>query len=111
VNTDNSNAPWGHIGSPDWKGPGWYLITGKAGNRIPESTPGINHCGTQASGWLNGKHPAVPGQQQDMTVCFDWESNACWQSTTATVRNCGGYFLYKLPTPPAYILRYCGVQI
>jgi len=93
--------------SPDWKGPGWYRITEPAGSRIPEYSPGQLHCGTHASGWLNGTHPAVPGQQQDMKVCFNWSGNACMWSINVVVRNCGGYFVYKLPDTPVCYLRYC----
>ena len=95
--------------SPDWKGPGWYRITEPAGSRIPEFAPKWGYCGTATTGWLNGTHPAVPGQQKDMSVCFNWVNSACEWNTTATVRNCGGYFLYKLPNTPSCYLRYCAV--
>jgi hypothetical protein len=32
--------------SPDWQGPGNYRIMSSAGSRLPESTPGYDHCGT-----------------------------------------------------------------
>ena len=46
--------------SPDWHGPGWYRLGMPAGNTILEEPVEDSHCNTQATGWLNGNHPA-PG--------------------------------------------------
>ena len=64
--------------SPDWKGPGWYRITGAAGTRIPEQSPGDIHCGTAATGWMRGVHPSTPGDQLVATVCFDGAGYNCY---------------------------------
>ena len=97
--------------TPDWRGPGWYRFTGAAGSRMPEQPPGTFHCGANTPGWLNGKHPVVPGQQVQITVCFQDSLGACgsgsW-SSIATVLNCGEYFLYRLQNVPACGAVYCG---
>ena len=93
---------------------GWYRFTGSAGERMPESTPGIYACGTHATGWLSdgyggsGSHPAA-GVSQSMTVCFDWSSDTCMWSSSVTVTNCNGeYYVYYISGTPACSLVYCG---
>ena len=95
--------------SPDWKGSGWYRVTGEAGTRIPEKSPGIEHCGTYAVGWMRGVHPSTPGDQVVATVCFDVGfAGDCFVSANTTVINCGDFFLYDLPEKPYCYYRYCG---
>ena len=95
--------------SPDWKGPGWYRLTGAAGTRIPEKTPGYLHCSTYAPGWLRGVHPSTPGDQVVATICFDGGSYGdCYESVNTTVIHCGDFYLYDLPVIPDCLLRYCG---
>ena len=93
--------------SPTWKGSGWYRFTGKAGTMMPEKSPGTDHCGTGAPGWVNGRHPATPGEEIQVQICFEW-GIICWRSTNATIRNCGNYFLYNLPETPDCDSAYCG---
>ena len=39
--------------SNDWRGKGWYRITGQAGSKLADSRVGPNHCGTAATGiWM-----------------------------------------------------------
>ena len=87
---------------------GWYRLEGKAGNQMPESCVKMRRCGTHAPGWLRGKHPAVADGAVQRQVCFHWESGCCQWSTNITVRNCGGFYVYKLTETPACRLRYCG---
>lgn len=95
----------------EWAGTGWYRITGDAGNQIPESSPSIYSCGTDAPGWLNGTHPDVEDGAVPMQVCFNWSGNQCRWAASIEVVNCGGFFLYHLPDTPVCSLRYCGVDI
>ena len=99
--------------SPDWKGPGWYRVTGAAGTRILEEVSGpIGDCGTAVPGWIKGAHPSTPGAQAVLTVCFEFSSdNPCLMSVNTTVINCGDYYLYDLPQTPDCPLRYCGSQV
>ena len=96
--------------SPDWKGSGWYRLTGAAGSKIPEKAPGYGHCGTHAVGWMRGVHPSTPGAKVVATICFDYGGTTgdCYKPVNITVINCGIYYLYDLPHAPDCFLRYCG---
>ena len=94
--------------SPDWHGPNWYRFEYPAGKRMPQHVVDKRHCGTLASGWLNGTHPTNIGQSVDRIVCFHWSSNTCYEQSLIKIRNCGHFFLYYLPNVPACNNRYCG---
>jgi hypothetical protein len=82
-----------------------------AGTRIPESPPGIFHCGTGATGWLSGDHPTSPGASNDAKFCFDDGVNGdCYESTQGKVTNCGSYFVYYLENTPQCYRRYCATN-
>jgi len=66
------------------------------------------HCATAWPGWLNGTHPSVAEGAVQRTVCFGRHFSCCYFSTNITVRNCGGFYVYKLVPPPSCNLRYCG---
>ena len=87
---------------------GWYRFGGGAGNQMPKSCVAMYHCGTAMPGWLNGSHPAVADGAVQRTVCFNAANNCCYHSTNITVRNCGGFYVYRLKQPPTCHLRYCG---
>ena len=87
---------------------GWYRFSGQAGNQMPESCVPMRRCGTHAPGWLNGSHPSVADGIVRRKVCFHWSNRCCLWSTYINVRNCGGFYVYKLNRPPACHLRYCG---
>ena len=98
--------------SPEWEGPAWYRFTMPAGTRIPESPPGLNHCGTYVTGWLSVVHPTSPGAfNNNAKFCFDdGSSNDCKYSTQGKVTNCGSYFVYYLENAPACRFRYCATN-
>ena len=84
--------------------------------RIPESPPGMNQCGTWATGWMRGSHPIVAGQTHEkVTFCFDgrgWGSYTdCEWSTQGKVTHCGEYFVYYLENVPKCSFRYCALII
>ena len=85
-------------------------MAGEAGTRIPEQSPGTFHCGTEYSGWMRGVHPATPGDQVLVDLCFDaGKYGECFLTLkNITVINCGDFFLYDLPETPGCWLRYCG---
>ena len=102
----------GYFTSPDWKGPGWYRLTGAAGTRIPEKAPGLDQCGTYAPGWMRGVHPSTPGEQAVATICFDTGSvGNCHKPVNIAVIHCGDFYLYNLPVTPDCFLRYCGSKV
>ena len=99
--------------SPDWKGPGWYRMMGKAGTQLPEHDVEPRHCGTFATGWLSGIHPTAVGEIVDRTVCFHSSGidDSCRYQTQIQVINCGNFYLYNLRDMTEDIkrcdLRYC----
>ena len=78
-----------------------------AGTQMPEYVVDPKHCGTHASGWLNGTHPTNIGVAVDSTVCFHWSSSPCYWSSDIQIMNCETYFLYYLPNTETCRLRYC----
>ena len=93
--------------SPDWRGPGWYRIMGPAGTQLPEEIVEMYHCGTSATGWLNGTHRIVFNEIVDRQVCFSIHEEPCRYQSAIQVLNCGDFFLYNLESTPTCILRYC----
>jgi hypothetical protein len=86
----------------------WYRLTSSTGfDFMPESPPGEWLCGTHATGWLNGVHPAAGAEPVASSVCFDWYGHCQW-STPVNVVQCSGFFLYQFTSGvPACSLRIC----
>ena len=78
---------------------------------MPEYVVAPVHCGTVASGWLNGNHPTLFGDVVQRKVCFNYNSNACSWQTDIYIIKCGYggfyYYLYYLNDTPNCYLRYC----
>ena len=93
---------------------GWYRFGGSAGDHMADSCIPRSHCGTDMPGWLNGSHPTVADGAVNRSVCFSaacpLPDRCCYNSANITVRNCGGFFVYKLKRPPSCKnkARYCG---
>ena len=90
--------------------PKWYRFSGAAGTMMPTSPVPIRYCGTHAPGWMNGKHPSKNEGAVSRKVCFHWSNNVCLWNIQITVRNCGSFYVYKLPRTPNCSLRYCGTS-
>ena len=88
--------------------PGWYRFQEAAGDRIPDKCVPENHCGTLRPGWLSGNHPTFDEGVVTRRVCYHYSKNCCKWTNNIAVKNCGGYFVYKLKRPPRRYLRYCG---
>ena len=89
---------------------GWYRFVGAAGTKMPTTRVPAYRCGTDWSGWLDGAHPTVEDGVVKKTVCFSDRSTGCKYPKYISVRNCGSYFIYKLPKPPGCPSRYCGTD-
>lgn len=96
--------------SDNWKGPGWYRLLSPAGSRIPEAPPGLGHCTTKATGWVNQTHPIGTNELVDATFCFNFRSDICKWKTEGKIKNCGDFFVYYLVDTPWCNLRYCGTD-
>ena len=98
--------------SPQWRGEGWYRFTGAAGTKMATKSEVTRDgaCVTGASGHLDtNTHPdLLSGQSQDQKVCFYYHGTQCWRSTTVTIQECEGFYIYKLPNTPLCYNRYCG---
>ena len=86
----------------------WYRFVGAAGTQMPEYDPDEYGCGTHAAGWLDGVHPATPGETVTQPVCYSWTPGPCWQTNDIEITNCGGYYVYQLYRPLSCSYRYCG---
>ena len=75
---------------------------------MPSSCPPKRRCGTHAPGWLNGSHPSVADGAVQRQVCYHWSSGCCQWQNDIQVRNCGGFYVYKLKPTRFCSLRYCG---
>ncbi|XP_078348187.1 uncharacterized protein LOC144633234 isoform X3 [Oculina patagonica] len=88
--------------------PAWYRFTDAAGTRMPTSPVAKHHCGTHAPGWMNGQHPSKDDGVVKRKVCFHWNNNVCQWNIEISVRNCGAFYVYRLPRTSNCHLRYCG---
>ena len=89
---------------------GWYKMEGPAGTKLPEEIIADQHCGTYATGWLNGDHPTTLNEIVDREVCFSYQNgsqNPCPRKTQIQIINCGDFYLYNLDDTPLCFLRYC----
>ena len=93
--------------SEDWKGRGWYRITGGAGTQLADFVVDKDHCGTGGTGWMEGGHPTVSQGEVTRTVNFAFtNSKRAWQ-TRIRVINCHTHFVYYLEQAPSCTLGYC----
>ena len=71
----------------------------------------MRHCGARYPGWLSGGHPSVSDGAVLRKVCFTGNRGCCHYSTFISVRNCNGFYVYKLSTVVQYYYqceyRYC----
>ena len=84
---------------------------------MPTQVVPINHCGTHATGWLSGRHPALGQGAVQRSACFHWAGRdrrrrrfdrPCMWSLNIRVESYGAFFVYELPPTPTCSLRYCG---
>jgi len=92
--------------SSDWRGKGWYRITGQAGSKLVDSPVNPSHCGTLATGWLSGGHPTVAQGEVSRTVKFEWTDKK-QRKADIKVINCSTHYVYYLVEPGACFLGYC----
>ena len=90
---------------------GWYRFVGEAGTQMADTCVKWRHCGALYPGWLSGGHPSVSDGAVLRKVCFTRSADCCYYSTFISVRNCDGFYIYKLsPVVPYYYhcyYRYC----
>jgi len=112
INLQDYGEKTNPIKMADWNGRGWYRFTGEAGDKMAESFPGYNKCGTKNPAYLlvNRKNKLpLKGRGKSMEVCrsYKYYDDSCKYKDSTTVMNCGDYFLYKLGGLVSDV--YCGV--
>ncbi|CAF3014499.1 unnamed protein product [Rotaria sp. Silwood2] len=63
----------------------------------------------RCTGWYDGTMPSSTGQVLNGTACFTWYTSICRFSSSISVANCGSFYIYYLPPPPACMMRYCTI--
>merc|ERR1711963_242642 len=99
---------WSHM-LADWKGAGWYRVTGGAGTRLADTQVPQGHCGTYCSGSLTGVHPTVAQGEVTRYVNFHCNGKTAFATNTIRVLNCGAYYVYHLENVPGCQEGYCTV--
>ena len=89
--------------------PVWIRFIGTGGSTLPLTTPGLNICGSQGTGWYDGDMPSSSGEIVNGTACFTWTGSVCRYSVSMSVANCASFYIYLLPPPPACMMRYCTI--
>jgi len=86
----------------------WIRFMGIGGTIMPLTSPGWNHCGAFSSGWFNDSLPSTIGTIVDGDVCFDLlYAGSCDLHYSASVVNCGSFYVYFLPPVIICNSRYC----
>ena len=117
-NVDDCNGNWccdknSHAcKTPDWKGPGWYRVTGQAGSKLRTRGTGVNKtCGTVWGGYLSSGEQELPRSGEGevtRTVFFDGGSYSKHDPTDIKITNCNDeYFVYYLPNVSTCYSTYC----
>ncbi len=89
----------------------WYRFTGGAGTMLPTYCIPKYSCNTIGTAWISdGDHPTAAYELVSRTVCMHSHSSCCQTSYPVEIRNCSGYYVYKLKRPPDMRYRYCGVN-
>ena len=92
---------------------GWFTYNGSAGTRMATTCVPAEHCGTLVPGWLAGNHPSVDEGLVVRSVCLSKSQVCCMTSVSVLVRNCSGFFVYKLDVNAglSFTFRVCGAGI
>ncbi|XP_063416475.1 uromodulin-like [Mytilus trossulus] len=87
---------------------GWYRVTSGAGEEMPtECIHGGFRCGTAHPIWMNDTFPEAH-QIKNVTACAaDYNTDCCISSYDIQVKNCSGYYVYKLVPTTSCPQAYC----
>ena len=92
----------------------WYRFFSVAGGEMPTTKPNLNRCGTYIPIWMNGSHPAINDGIVPRKACANIPFKSplgCGYSYSIQVRNCSGYYIYKLKAPHHCLLAYCAGKL
>ena len=88
----------------------WYRFTRDAGIMMATYCIPRSSCNTHMAGWINGSHPIETYELMSTTVCFHGNQNCCHISYPVQIRNCSGFYVYRLQKPSKCDARHCGVN-
>jgi hypothetical protein len=90
---------------------GWYRITGASGSQLYTNPINVGYCGQNYPAWFNGSFPSTPGITISGIVCTNVGGTICPSSysTTVSVTNCNGYYVFFLVPFTACNVRYCTI--
>jgi hypothetical protein len=93
----------------------WYRFGDGNYKYIPWWNTGRYHCGTSATGWLNGRYPRISeGVISGQQICYSWDSACQWANYVSIVQcsvNGDDFFLFRFEQgTPACTLRVCTTQ-
>jgi len=62
---------------------------------------------------MPGVHPRAEEGVVERSACFSGKQLCCMESASMLVRNCGGFYVYKLDSMPSfnYSFRFCGAGV
>ena len=88
---------------------GWYRFTSIVGGKMPETKPAPNSCGTVAPIWIRGTHPNGTNETKTVTACTNVRdrSDGCFIELSILIKNCGGFFVYRLDYTDGCSMAYC----
>ena len=91
---------------------GWYRFEGAAGIMMATHCIPIQSCNSHMAGWIGGgDHPSSAYQKVTRTAYMHYGSsceNVAYPETE--IRNCSGFYVYKLQSVNGCYQRYCGVN-
>ncbi|RMX43629.1 hypothetical protein pdam_00023621 [Pocillopora damicornis] len=91
---------------------GWYRFQGPAGKMMATHCIPRQSCNSRMVGWIGGgDHPTIAYQKVTRTVYMHHKSSCQFLSYPGTdIRNCSGFYVYKLKSTTTCFQRYCGVN-
>lgn len=85
----------------------WIRFIGVGGTTMAATSPGRLNCGAFLSAWFNDTLPTTVGSVYNGTVCLSGSHQPCVLMMRISVVNCGGFYIYLLPSMPVCSARYC----
>jgi hypothetical protein len=89
--------------------PMWVRFSGAPGTMLANCAVVYTNCDTNSAGWYSGVYTSTAGDTTNGTVCYAWLADPCLYSSSISVTNCNGYYVFALTNVPRCSLRYCTI--
>ncbi|KAL4219743.1 hypothetical protein ACF0H5_020157 [Mactra antiquata] len=92
---------------PKFDGMVWYRFFN--GSELTNKCTKTYHCGTHTPLWMSGSIPSPTAGVVSRDICYPSgdDSNCCDDKFSIDVKNCNGFMVYKLKSPPGCSMAYC----